>query len=418
MSLLDSVHQELTGGFGLRPQPEWISAITAAISSCEASELVTGEELRKRVLSEVASRVSVPETHLFRNHDQLLACAEHLQKVSATQGRVARLWCAGTATGEEPYSIAMFVDRMSPEPLSSRLEITGSDINPVAVGRAREATYTSWSFRGAPSWCFSYFVAASPGRVTLRPSPIRQVVSFHVESCQAGALSRKDASLDAISFRNVAIYLEESATQELYQQFARLLCDGGLLIIGPSDPRPRQEVFEFVSYQDDAPVFRLRRGATVRPEGAVRPTSTASAPQRTPERRPSQQVDARLRAQVARRADLSGESVETVRTLAVQEPEDAVARRILGQMHLSRGEGKEAAQVLRQAVFLKSEDCLTRYFYALALRETGDARQAERQLKNVIEALSACGGETVLSDEITRASELLLSAKFLEAQWT
>jgi tetratricopeptide (TPR) repeat protein len=314
----------------------------------------------------------------------------------------------------------MLVDRFSQEPLDKRLEITASDINSNAVKKAREGSYTSWSFRGAPSWCFAYFQPLSTGLVTLKPSPLRQVLSFEVESCQAGAAARADASLDVLTFRNVAIYLTEPATQALYRDFARILRPGGLLAIGPSDHRPAPGLFEFLDYHDDSPVF-LR----VSEPQESRPKRTTSGPEprviaptvkaRTQNDPSSPRTFHQLRETEVKVAQSAFSVVET---LAKSDPDDPLALRILGQAHLSRGEVEDAIRVLRQAVFLAADDALTRYFFALALREAGDVRQAVRQLKNVIATLLPRERKEKLTDQRTDVGDLLSAATFLEEQWT
>lgn len=427
MSLIDEVHGELARSLGLRPQSDWPSAILGAITACQAgASQEDSSTLRARIFKEVATRITVPETHFFRNHAQLGYCADHLSRTASREDRTSRMWCAGSATGEEPYTIAMLVDHLSRAPLKERLEITASDINSNAVAKALEATYTAWSFRGAPSWCFAYFEPAGSGLVKLKPSPIRDVVTFAVESCQAGAALRADSSLDVITFRNVAIYLEEQATQALYREFARLLRPGGLLAIGPSDPRPAAGLFTFLEYHDDAPVFVRERDASIRPakqpaalvpSPAKTPAQTTPAPQKR-QQRASRALSGTLGELHAAEVMEAENAFSVVHSLAQGDPDDPMALRLLGQAHLSRGEVAEATRVLRQAVFLSAEDALTRYFFALALREGGDTQKALRQLKNVEETLSSRGKDEKLSDQKTAVGDLLSAARFLEEQWT
>jgi len=421
MNLVDEVRGELESGLGLKPQSSWPTAIIDAIAACEGDAGAKhGGTLRSRVLREVATRVSVPETHFFRNQAQLAFCADHLSRTAWREERVARMWCAGSATGEEPYTVAMLVDRFSQEPLVKRLEITASDINSNAVQKAREGTYTSWSFRGAPSWCFAYFQTLSPGLVTLRPSPIRDVLSFDVESCQAGAAARADASLDVVTFRNVAIYLREQATQALYRDFARILRPGGLLAIGPSDYRPAAGLFEFLDYHDDSPVFsRVIEGQKLAPKRSTpSPEPRVIAPAAKARTRSVRSTPRTFNQLREAEEKVAKSAFSVVKTLAQGTPDDPLALLILGQAHLSRGEVEDAIRVLRQAVFLSADDALTRYFLALALREAGDVRQAVRQLKNVIANLLPRERKDKLTDQRTDVGDLLSAATFLEDQWT
>lgn len=423
MSLVEDLQVELAKTLGLKPQEDWKGSIEDAIRACETRTASSDSTtLRTRILEEVATRITVPETHFFRNHAQLAFCADHLARTAARERRVARMWCAGSATGEEAYTIAMLVDHLSAEDLRVRLQITASDINANAVRKARDATYTSWSFRGAPSWCFAYFLPQSAGLVTLKPSPIREVVSFAVESCQAGAEARTDASVDVITFRNVAIYLEEQATQALYRSFARILRPGGVLAIGPSDPRPTTSHFEFSDYYDDAPIFVKVQETQSKNDGIPvsksRLRATPVAPKVSPTRVRPISNSFTFRELRSAETATANKAFSVVSTLAEGDPNDPIALRLLGQAHLSRGEAAKAAQVLRQSVFLASDDVLTRYFYALALHEGGDTRQALRQLKNVELSLEARKKSEKLSDLKTEAGDLLLATRFLEEQWT
>ncbi len=424
MSLVREIEAEWVEMTGLRPQPEWTAAIESAISAC--GEMPERGD-RSRVLGELAKRVTVPETHFFRNQAQLSFCAEHARKTAGAH-RPAQVWCAGSATGEEPYTIGLLLAQGGSASVTSVAEITASDINPEAVEKARAGRYTSWSFRGAPLWSFAHFRADGPRFLSLANQGVRSAVEFTVESCQEGASRRADASLDVILFRNVAIYLSDTAIRELHRQFARLLRPGGILAIGPSDPRPVLKEFEFESYLDDAPVFV--RSASVSEERGL--LDTEVSPLKAPRRGSEQSVKSRAEQNSKNRADRSpasssvrrepvprpaAECIDAAVHLAEGPPQDTVGHRILGQVHLSCGEAELAAAAFRQAVFLDGTDVLSRYFYALALRESGSAEQAQRQLRNTVSDLKGRSPEQLLMDGETSAAELLQSAQFLEAQW-
>jgi len=412
MNLAEYVHQKLVEDAGLRPGPEWSKTIAAAIDACDTSETTGGADLRARAMAEAAARLTVPETHFFRHNNQLERCADHLSEVSRRECRVAQLWCAGTATGEEPYTLAMLVDRKDRGALAQQISVSASDISHAAIEKAKSGTYTSWSFRGAPGWCFSYFEASGRGLLTLRAAPIREVVRFHVESCQNGAKTRAPLSLDVISFRNVAIYLSDRATQELYREFTRLLRPGGLLALGPSDPQPMGHDFQLLDYFDDAPLF-VRTNLVGGP---------AAPPSEIPTRPAPPGSTASLKTILERHREPAlgpgDRALGVVRHLTQEKPDDVVALRLLGKMHLARGEVVDATRILRKAVFLDGSDVIARYFFALALREAGDTQKAMKQLTQVIALLQAQSVESVLDDQTTTAAELLSAAKFLEVQWS
>jgi chemotaxis methyl-accepting protein methylase len=403
MTLVEELSSELSRSAGLRVEQDWASQIHEAIQRCGGAAGARGgwldPERKRSVLSEIARRVTVPESYFFRNAAQLAVCADHAEAVWRRGGAKARIWCAGCAGGEEPYSLALLLYRRVGALLAAGFEISASDLNRDALDKAESALYTSWSFRGAPSWCFPFFATESDARLRLCRGEVKGAVNFAHESCQVGAKRQTDASLDVVLFRNVAIYLETAATSELYDEFARVLRPGALLALGPSDPRPNGDDFELLGHFDHAPLF-VRRTAQV---SAPAMPQAPVVPRRNRLRVPSEPAVAA--------------SLELVETLVEKAPLDATAQRLLGLVHLQNGEAARAVSVLRQAVFLDADDALSRYFYALALREHGDLAQAGRQLRNVLGSVSGRAPSDLLSDGSTTAAELGSAAAFLESQW-
>lgn len=418
-TLVDELAVEVSRTVGLRAEERWTTAIAEALEACvagERAEVVRRDpRLRARILTEVARRVTVPESYFFRHRAQLDACCDHAVSVSRAEGRRASVWCAGSAGGEEPYSLALLLHRLHG---AHGTDIEGSDLNPDVVAKARDAVYTAWSFRGAPSWCLAYFDEPSPGLRRIVHPDIVGAVRFEEESVQAGASRRHDRSLDVVLFRNVAIYLEAPAIAALHAQFARILRPGGLLALGPSDPPPPVATFELAGYRDHAPVFVRRTavpGLTTLPVTAALPTAVVGPGSGRPEAPP-----ASVPARSPRVADLEDRRPTLVPGDdgdGPSPPEDPAATRTRGQLHLQRGEPAAAVAALRSAVYLAPHDLVTRHFYALALRESGDLRQAMRQLDHVITALRERAPDERLDDEGTTAVELLRSATFLARQW-
>ena len=63
----------------------------------------------------------------------------------------ARIWCAGVATGQEAYSIAMIIEDMRAEGLNPAAEIVASDFSERLLDKARSGLYTQFEVqRGLP----------------------------------------------------------------------------------------------------------------------------------------------------------------------------------------------------------------------------------------------------------------------------
>ncbi|HUF80183.1 MAG TPA: CheR family methyltransferase, partial [Burkholderiales bacterium] len=117
----------------------------------------------------LASHLTVGETYFFRDKNSFAALEEHIlpELLRARRGSEQRLriWCAGCCTGEEPYSVAMVLDRLIPDPEAWNLTILATDINPRFLRKAAEGIYGEWSFRGTPEWVRErYFTRRRDGR--------------------------------------------------------------------------------------------------------------------------------------------------------------------------------------------------------------------------------------------------------------
>lgn len=457
MSPLDAWSAELSKSFGLRAQSDWAKAISAVLSRSNGEHALGHPDDtrdRERVLEDIARRITVGETHFFRHHGQLARAAETLLDRGVKADRRLQIWCAGCASGEEPYSLAMLLHRGLLRRLPDAVDIFGTDLNPDAVDRARRATYTAWSFRGTPSWALNHFAPDAQRTLRLTTAEVKSAVRFEAGSCQAKAPGFRAQSLDLILFRNVAIYFEPRAVSALYAEFFRVLRAGGLLGLGPSDPRPSDAQFQFLGYHDHAPLYERRHD-----EGAAAPAprffqvASFAEPQRPPpaphtrelhvtpisvERsarttKPERSTEARrseprlsvrplgpsgLHVAQAHADRGETESARRVaRALAQNEPASGMAQRLLGQIELELGNRDEAVAALRQAVFLDPEAALARCFYAVALKECGEPGQALLQLAIVEGQLSARGAGDLLEDGETRVSELALTAAFLRGEW-
>jgi chemotaxis protein methyltransferase CheR len=110
--------------------------------------------------------LTVGETHFFRNRPQFEALERHILPEIIERRRATRrlrLWSAACSTGEEPYSLAMLVDRLLPDRSGWDVRILATDINRAALERARRGRYGAWSFREVPAEVASSFFVRRDG---------------------------------------------------------------------------------------------------------------------------------------------------------------------------------------------------------------------------------------------------------------
>jgi chemotaxis protein methyltransferase CheR len=187
-------------------------ASTGAADADELVEMLESPSRAQPALRAMLPALTVGETHFFRNRPQMEALArEVLPAIIARRRseRRLRIWSAGCATGEEPYSVAMLIDGLLADRRDWDVRIVGTDLNPEALERARLGVYGSWSFREVPEPMMrTHFEPSASGKLELSPA-IREMVSFsplNIVTADYGALPLALTDLDLILCRNVLIY--------------------------------------------------------------------------------------------------------------------------------------------------------------------------------------------------------------------
>jgi chemotaxis protein methyltransferase CheR len=186
-----------------------------------------GYEIRRLI-----DALLVHETYFFRELPPLVELVDdHLATICKQRGR-ARVWSAGCATGEEPFTLAMLLDDRG---LLDKVEIVATDISSAVLARAASGRHSRRALReGHPPALAARYLEVSPQGVIVAPR-IRSAVRFErINLIDAPAIA-KLGSFDAILCRNVLIYFKETRVLSVVERFASALEPGGLLAVGVSE---------------------------------------------------------------------------------------------------------------------------------------------------------------------------------------
>lgn len=212
--------------------------------------------LRQRVIDELTTNYSF--FHREPEHFTRLSALIESGELPVGAGDLAvaasklRVWSAGCASGEEPYSIAMALsDEMAKGYLPAGFHVVGSDISQAAIDVARDARYDVADAARLPTtWRSRYCMRSGhyyevKGRVT-------EHVEFRVENVLA---PRPDAPFDLVMCRNMIIYFEPSAVRKLCRLLRVRVKPGGYLFCGHTEILSDLEGFTYLEpsiWQRDA----------------------------------------------------------------------------------------------------------------------------------------------------------------------
>jgi len=215
----------------------------------------------------LVSALTVGETYFFRNKGHFDVLAQHILPELIARwehsNRRIRIWSAGCATGEEPYSIAMLLHELIPNPASWNILILATDINRAVLRQAQEGLYGAWSFRGVDKRVQDRYFRLDGNKRFAIAKEIKRMVTFdylNLVDDYYPSLSNNTNAMDVILCRNVTIYFNSEVTRQVLGRFYKCLTNGGWLIPGASEPN-------MVFYQDFEP--RNFPGAVVYRKPAV-----------------------------------------------------------------------------------------------------------------------------------------------------
>jgi two-component system, chemotaxis family, CheB/CheR fusion protein len=150
-------------------------------------------------------------------------------------GEAIRVWCAGCATGEEAFSVAItLAEVLGPSFNNQEVKVFGTDVDEQAIVKARQAHFTPEQVEQvAPRILNDWFVEETGG-YTVRKD-IRRAVVFGVNNLLTDApISR----IDMILCRNLFIYFDGEVQKRVLTRFHYALRQNGILVLGKSELIP------------------------------------------------------------------------------------------------------------------------------------------------------------------------------------
>jgi chemotaxis protein methyltransferase CheR len=191
---------------------------------------------------QVINSFTVNETYFYREEHQLRCLSRALlpEIVAKRQpGDLIRIWCVPCSTGEEPYSVAIWLLENWRLVDAYNIEIVGSDIDTRVLAAALEGDYGGRALSRLPAEVTErYFEPAHLGRRQLIRD-LRESVKFsQVNLLDAGNMAAQ-GRFDVILCRNVLIYFDDASRLAASVNLYDALSPGGFICLGHSESMTR-----------------------------------------------------------------------------------------------------------------------------------------------------------------------------------
>jgi two-component system CheB/CheR fusion protein len=177
----------------------------------------------------------------------------------ADRGRTdpIRVWSAGCASGEEPYSLAMLLaDALGPEAFGRRVKIYATDVDEHALAEARAASYDAKVVESVPGDLLERYFHHTAGRYSFRKDLRRAVIFGRNDLVSDAPISR----VDLLACRNTLMYMNGETQRGVLNRLHYALAPHGMLFLGHAETL-LSHADRFTPISLDARVFRKATGS-------------------------------------------------------------------------------------------------------------------------------------------------------------
>jgi chemotaxis protein methyltransferase CheR len=200
------------------------------------------DEGKRNELQYLINEVTTNKTDFFREPDHFAYLIETvlpklLEDMDRSNAGTVNIWSAGCSTGEEPYTLAMFLNEFRQKHPGFNYYIQASDISTEVLEKAKMGIYMEERIENITHAFKSKYFNKSRDRneklVRLKP-----FIRTHVDFKQINLMNEdvfRGRKFHIIFCRNVIIYFDRVIQERLIRNFTKMLYPSGYLFLGHSE---------------------------------------------------------------------------------------------------------------------------------------------------------------------------------------
>lgn len=197
----------------------------------------SGEELQT-----LTNLMTVNETYFFREEYQFRCLVDSIlpELVQRRQedGKPVRIWVLPSSSGEEAYSIAIYLLEYWPQLLEHDVEIIASDIDTRILQHARAGRYSERSVSHLPLALRSKYFRRIGDEYQINDT-LRSAVEFTRVNLSDASDTRAYRDIDVVFCRNLLIYFDDLSRKAAAETFYDAMSPGGFICLGHSESMSR-----------------------------------------------------------------------------------------------------------------------------------------------------------------------------------
>jgi chemotaxis protein methyltransferase CheR len=198
-------------------------------------------ETMGREWQQLVNDMTVNETYFMREEYQFDCLVQSLLPElvqTKPRGEPLRIWVMPSSSGEEAYTVAMYLLERWPQLAQWDVEIVSSDIDTRILRQAQEGLYGKRAVQHVPAaWLQKYFTREGDGWRICRT--LRDAVAFTRVNLNDRAEVAAYRDFDVVFCRNLLIYFDDASRRQAAESFYDVLRPGGFICLGHSESMSR-----------------------------------------------------------------------------------------------------------------------------------------------------------------------------------
>lgn len=200
--------------------------------------------------------LTINVTEFFRDKEVWDEVKNVILPALFAQKKRISIWCAGSSTGEEPYTLAILLHDAMVNHKDRSGVITATDIDEVVLAKAKAGVFEEKAIQKLPTVQVQrHFTKRPDGLYEAKPH-LKELLRFRPHDLMSGVPPVR--YVDLITCRNVTIYFTEKQKDDLARTFHAALVTDGFYIMGKTEYLGRQVEDLFLAKNTAQKVFVKR----------------------------------------------------------------------------------------------------------------------------------------------------------------
>ncbi len=216
-------------------------SVVHAATPTEYLEHLTMRGNREAELRLLLNEITIGETYMFRSPPQLDALRnvilpEILKTKSAMGFKRLHLWSAGCSTGEESYTLAMFLLEQRQRLLAGwTFDVLATDLNDNSLATAKAGIYGEYALRSTSDLLRNKYFKPYDEKRLQATDELKSLIRFDRVNLHDDSKMTFLKGMDLIFCCNVLIYFDLASKRKVMQHFYSNLLPGGYLFLGHAE---------------------------------------------------------------------------------------------------------------------------------------------------------------------------------------